>query len=815
MSVPQPIGEQTHIQRGVRLSQKLTRIIWLCMFPLFLFAAILAILQIREIHQDHIDKASLLAKNVVLYTDNAINSRIKALRMLATSPLVDDVSKWNDLYLEAQGFYRSFGNHVVITDGNKPPQLLLSTRRPFGTKLPVVKGSSGRLAGPIAMRTGKPAVSDLFDGPVDNQPLIGIAVPVIREGKSKFAILTVLSPEFFQDQIARVSLPPGWHLALKDAQDKTIAQLNQPTEGKWTSHVIADSTVSNWKVEVEIPPVAHWRPMISAGIALAAILLGATLTGFLSGKWAGSRVGKAIESLTATDPLDIAAHDEITEIAAARKLIKKEAGRRRAVENALRENAKALNEKMLEYEAMFERSVVGKAQADPTTGRFMKVNQAFADMTGYSPEELCRMTFVDITHPDDLQRDIQGIESVRMREDDKWHAEKRYLRKDGTSIWVSVSGNVTHFDGEQPVRTIAVIQDITERKVAVEALQASERKYRELVEAANSIILRWDKQGVIRFVNNFGLQFFGYSANELVGRSVMTIVPRVETSSGRDLDALVKDILVHPEQHTYVPNENIKKDGSTAWIAWTNKAILDANGDVCEILAIGNDITALKQTEAELRESEERIRASLTEKEVLLKEIHHRVKNNMQVISSLVELQADEVQDQAICRVLKDVTFRVRSMAMVHEKLYQSDDFAHVDFADYARSLLRYLWQAQAGAIPGVAMKMNLEPVLLPVNEAVPCGLMLNELFTNSLKHAFVGRETGAVTVSLQNGGRGKVVLSVQDDGIGLPLEMDIKNARSLGLRLVQMLARQLRASVEAQHHNGTAFTITFEVPKV
>jgi len=97
----------------------------------------------------------------------------------------------------------------------------------------------------------------------------------------------------------------------------------------------------------------------------------------------------------------------------------------------------------------------------------------------------------------------------------------------------------------------------------------------------------------------------------------------------------------------------------------------------------------------------------------------------------------------------------------------------------------------------------------------VPCGLMLNELFTNSLKHAFVGRETGAVTVSLQSGGRGKVVLSVQDDGIGLPLEMDIKNARSLGLRLVQMLARQLRASVEAQPHKGTAFTITFEVPNV
>jgi CheY-like chemotaxis protein len=114
MCVPQPIGEQPHIQLGVRLSKKLTRIIWLCMLPLFLFAATLAILQIREIHQDQIEKASLLAKNVVLYTDNAINSRIKALSMLATSSLVDDASKWHDLYREAQGFYRSFGEGAIL-----------------------------------------------------------------------------------------------------------------------------------------------------------------------------------------------------------------------------------------------------------------------------------------------------------------------------------------------------------------------------------------------------------------------------------------------------------------------------------------------------------------------------------------------------------------------------------------------------------------------------------------------------------------------------------------------------------------------------
>jgi len=184
------------------------------------------------------------------------------------------------------------------------------------------------------------------------------------------------------------------------------------------------------------------------------------------------------------------------------------------------------------------------------------------------------------------------------------------------------------------------------------------------------------------------------------------------------------------------------------------------------------------------------------------------------VISSLVDLQADEVQDAAMRHIFQDVIYRVHSMAMVHEKLYQSTDFARVEFADYARSLLSYLYRAQRTAITDVELELDLEPVLLPVNEAVPCGLMLNELFTNSLRHAFVNRHSGKVSVALRSDMHGKVSLTVQDNGIGLPPDMDIKKSRSLGLRLVQMLARQLHASLEVQNDKETKFLITFEVPK-
>ncbi len=168
--------------------------------------------------------------------------------------------------------------------------------------------------------------------------------------------------------------------------------------------------------------------------------------------------------------------------------------------------------------------------------------------------------------------------------------------------------------------------------------------------------------------------------------------------------------------------------------------------------------------------------------------------------------------------ILDDVTHRVRSMALVHEKLYQSADMARVDFAQYAESLLHYLWRAHGTAASGVRLVLDLEPLPLSVNAAVPCGLILNELATNALKHAFGGRaasDGGAeVTVSLHGGAEGRVCLRVRDNGAGLPAGLDWRRADSLGLRLVQMLAGQLHASVEVQSGEGTEFAVTFGGPK-
>ena len=211
----------------------------------------------------------------------------------------------------------------------------------------------------------------------------------------------------------------------------------------------------------------------------------------------------------------------------------------------------------------------------------------------------------------------------------------------------------------------------------------------------------------------------------------------------------------------------------------------------------------------ERKRAENRIRASLAENEVMLKEIHHRVKNNMQVISSLVALQADRLQDAAMREVLQDVTHRVRSMALVHEKLYQSPDMARVEFAEYAQSLLNYLWRAHGTTASGIRLVTDLDPVAISVNAAVPCGLILNELVSNALKHAFRGRAGGEVTVSLRSSPEGGVCLQVRDNGTGLPAGIDWRQADTLGLHLVQILAGQLRATVEVSSGEGTEFTVT------
>jgi PAS domain S-box-containing protein len=363
--------------------------------------------------------------------------------------------------------------------------------------------------------------------------------------------------------------------------------------------------------------------------------------------------------------------------------------------------------------------------------------------------------------------------------------------------------HITLPDGQYGV--ICYYYDSTKLREAEEALRESEERMQQALSVSRSFAFEWDPAAdrVLRSDSCAAiLKLTGDEARHDTGKSYFArLHPDDRARFVQMLHALT------PSADTYRTEYRVVRgDDSTVVLEEVAQASFDDTGKFERLVGVTTDITERKL-------AEDALKASLLEKEVLLKEIHHRVKNNMQVISSLVALQADQLQDAGMRAILDEMAQRVRSMAMVHEKLYQSHDLAGVEFSDYARSLLNYLWRSHATAASAVRLTLDLEPVSLTVNTAVPCGLILNELVSNALKHAFRGRNGGEVTVSLHSA-KGGIRLSIRDDGTGLPAGFDWKQTKSLGLRLVQMLAGQLHADVEVSSDRGTEFTITFGEPK-
>ncbi|MCD6051728.1 MAG: signal transduction histidine kinase [Verrucomicrobia bacterium] len=244
--------------------------------------------------------------------------------------------------------------------------------------------------------------------------------------------------------------------------------------------------------------------------------------------------------------------------------------------------------------------------------------------------------------------------------------------------------------------------------------------------------------------------------------------------------------------------------GSVGEFIYFNQPWLDFTG---KTLDIGSciDITERKQ-------AEQRLSDSLNEKEVLLQEVHHRVKNNMQVISSLFSLAASQQTNPVMAAMLKENQNRVQSMALVHEKFYRKTDLARVDFQDYLHDLVTHLFRS-FGAVGRVQYVLETEPVNLTVDSAIPCGLIANELLSNALKHAFPNGRQGTVTVQLKQDTAGVAQMCISDDGAGLPSEFDTRRGNTLGLQLVRTLTEQLGGQIEVLRQPKTSFNITFPPP--
>jgi two-component sensor histidine kinase len=246
------------------------------------------------------------------------------------------------------------------------------------------------------------------------------------------------------------------------------------------------------------------------------------------------------------------------------------------------------------------------------------------------------------------------------------------------------------------------------------------------------------------------------------------------------------------------------KKGCEYAIEEVRTPLMTMKSDEGGTVIIVRDITERKQ-------AEEQIKASLLEKETMLKEIHHRVKNNLQVISSLLDLQSSYVQDEKAKEALRESMNRVRTMATIHTQLYQSQDLTKVDFEILIRNLISNISQSYGRTVSPVKINVDTDKTRLGIDASIPCGLILNELVSNALKHAFPGGKEGEINITMRSEDN-QVVLTVSDNGIGFPESIDFNNLKSLGLQLVNILVGQMNGKIDLQVDGGTTWTIIFPV---
>ena len=321
-------------------------------------------------------------------------------------------------------------------------------------------------------------------------------------------------------------------------------------------------------------------------------------------------------------------------------------------------------------------------------------------------------------------------------------------------------------------------------------LSESENRYRSLFEATfEGVIIH--REGKIVDANPGIERILGDSHFELIGKSVFDYV-------ADESQELVWQNLGTGEAYEIV---GLRHDMSRVYLEIVAKQ-QDYKGQPAHVVAV-RDITAHKQ-------AQQRIANSLQEKEALLKEIHHRVKNNLQVISSLLNLQSGQIEDELTRVAFQESQNRIRSMALIHEKLYQSQDLSRIDFGDYVQNLIAILFRSYGAAAAGVAVKVDVGDVFLSAETAVPCGLILNELFSNAIKHAFVDGRSGQITVKLEVENK-RYRLTVADNGVGFPPQFENRQSTTLGLQLVNTLVGQLDGDLTINNRQGTTIIIAFE----
>lgn len=353
-------------------------------------------------------------------------------------------------------------------------------------------------------------------------------------------------------------------------------------------------------------------------------------------------------------------------------------------------------------------------------------------------------------------------------------------------------------------------KEINERRQIEEALRGSEQEYRMLVENLDTAVVVHQKDTSILMSNFRAQELLGLSQEQMQGKEAIDPAWHFLSEDGNalPLESYPVNLVIASGRplRNYVLGICNPKIDSIVWVMVNAFPKLDNDQRLEQVVVTFWDITYRKA-------AEEKIQQSLTEKDVLLREIHHRVKNNMQMIQSLLNLQANKMDEPAFKASLVDSNSRIKSMALVHETLYRSEDIANLDLGSYFRQLVKHLYKIYVRQGKRIESKFLIEPVCLDMDASIACGLIVNELVTNALKYAFNGSPDGVIEIGIRKTNDQEIELSVSDNGVGLPDQISMEHGRSLGLKIVSMLAQdQLHGKITIERETGTRFYIRFPI---
>ncbi|MBE9205699.1 PAS domain-containing protein [Nostoc sp. LEGE 06077] len=432
--------------------------------------------------------------------------------------------------------------------------------------------------------------------------------------------------------------------------------------------------------------------------------------------------------------------------------------------------------------------------------RYVGFNHTHEEITGLRSDELQGKTPEQVLPPDAAVIVRQHYQNCLAAGTTITYNE--CLSFKGQETWWITSLTPLRDEDLSIYRIVGSSINITEQKRAQQLLELQAVITRNMAEG---ICLVRANDGIIVYANPKFEQLFGYETNELTELHISIVNYADDQAQAEEVNnTITAAVLEHGEASYEV--HNVKKDGTPFWCSATTSMF--------EHPEYGRVFVAVHQDITEKKQAQEQLKASLKEKEVLLKEIHHRVKNNLGIVSSLLQMQCRRTEDPQATAILRDSQNRIASIALVHEKLYRSADLANIDFAQYIPDLTTHLFDSYNITPNCIKLKIQVNNASLDIETAIPCGLIINELVSNALKYAFTDQGKGEIIVSLEQQGNDNLILTIRDNGVGLPQDFDSKNTKTLGIILVQGLVKQLRGTMEISHQQGTEFKITFTKSK-